>query len=201
MKKYKSKEQYCQTVNLKRFSKKYILIIPVIFCALLNSSLAHGQELIPFLKGKWVGKALYQATSTGFTSSKDSINFNISEQSYLEFKGDAESIRNGKKTSWGFVGYLGERGRNICFINQNNKKILVGYVINTRNYSSIKLYSWDEGNNRVIVYLLQKIESANNLKSNKQLGTNNFKSIQTVDNELKASQIFITSANNEFKKL
>jgi len=75
---------------------------------------------------------------------------------------------------------------------------LIGYIM-TNNL--IKLYSWDNKNNRAIVYILKKIESAENLKSNKQLGTNNFKSIQTVDNELKASQIFITSANNEFKKL
>lgn len=149
-------------VNLMRFQRKYILIIFISIFLLLVVPLANGQELIPFLRGKWVGKALYQATSTGFTSSKDSISFNISEQSYLEFKGDAESKSNGKKTLWSFEGYLGKRGRNICFINQNNKKILVGYVINTRNYSSIKLYSWDEGNNRVIVYLLQKIESVNN---------------------------------------
>jgi hypothetical protein len=112
-----------------RLLKKNVLIVIIISCALFNSSLAHGEELIPFLKGKWVGTILYQATSTGFTSSKDSISINILEQSYLEFKGDAESISNGKKTSWGFVGYLGKRGRNICFINQNNKKILVGYVI------------------------------------------------------------------------
>ncbi|HAR49008.1 hypothetical protein ER57_04030 [Smithella sp. SCADC] len=147
-----------------RLFKKNVLIIIIISCALFNSSLAHGQELIPFLKGKWVGKALYQATSTGFTSQKDSISLNILEQSYLEFKGDAEGISNGKKTSWEFVGYLGSRGRNICFINQANKKILVGYVIHTRNYSSIKLYRWDEGNNRVIVYLLQKIKSTDNFK-------------------------------------
>jgi hypothetical protein len=143
-----------------RLLKKNVLIIIIISCALFNSSLAHGQELIPFLKGKWVGKALYQATSTGFTSQKDSITLNISEQSYLEFKGDAESISNGKKISWGFIGYLGARGRNICFINQNNKKILVGYVINTTHYSSIKLYSWDNENNRAIVYLLQKNKPA-----------------------------------------
>ena len=145
-----------------RLLKKNVLIIIIISYALFNSSLAHGQELIPFLKGKWVGKALYQATSTGFTSQKDSISLNILEQSYLEFKGNAESISNGEKASWGFVGYLGNRGRNICFINQTNKKILVGYVINTRNYSSIKLYSWDNENKRAIVYLLRKIESKRN---------------------------------------
>lgn len=147
-----------------RLLKKNVLIIIIISCALFNGSLAHGQELIPFLKGKWVGKALYQATFTGFTSSKDSISLNILEQSYLEFKGNAESKSNEKKTSWVFEGYLGERGRNICFINQTNKKILVGYVIHTKHYSSIKLYSWDNENNRAIVYLLQKIESADNLK-------------------------------------
>jgi hypothetical protein len=143
-----------------RLLKKNVLIVIIISCALFNSSLAHGEELIPFLKGKWVGTILYQATSTGFTSSKDSISINILEQSYLEFKGDAESISNGKKTSWGFVGYLGKRGRNICFINQNNKKILVGYVIHTTHYSSIKLYSWDNENNRAIVYLLLKNKPA-----------------------------------------
>jgi hypothetical protein len=143
-----------------RLLKKNVLIVIIISCALFNSSLAHGEELIPFLKGKWVGTILYQATSTGFTSSKDSISINILEQSYLEFKGDAESISNGKKTSWGFVGYLGKRGRNICFINQNNKKILVGYVINTTHYSSIKLYSWDNENKTAIVYLLQKNKPA-----------------------------------------
>jgi hypothetical protein len=158
--KCKSKEQNSPTVKSTWFSKKSILIISVIFYTLFNSSLAHGQELIPFLKGKWVGKALYQATSTGFTSQKDFISLNILEQSYLEFKGDAERISNGKKTSWGFVGYLGERGRNICFINQTNKKILVGYVINTRNYSSIKLYSWDNENKTAIVYFLQKNKPA-----------------------------------------
>ncbi|PKN50823.1 MAG: hypothetical protein CVU55_15305 [Deltaproteobacteria bacterium HGW-Deltaproteobacteria-13] len=145
-----------------RLFKKNVLIIIIISCALLNSSLAHGQELIPFLKGKWVGTVLYQATSAGFISSKDFISLNILEQSYLEFKGDAESISNGKKTSWGFVGYLGKKGRNICFINQTNKKIFVGYVINTRHYSSIKLYSWDNENNRAIVYLLQKINPSDN---------------------------------------
>lgn len=143
-----------------RLLKKNVLITMMIFCALLNSSLAHGQELIPFLKGQWVGSVLYQATSAGFTSSQASISLHILEQSYLEFKGDAESISNGEKTSWGFVGYLGKRGRNICFINLTNKKILVGYVINTSHYSSIKLYSWDNENNRATVYLLRKIKPA-----------------------------------------
>ena len=196
--KFKSKEKYCSKIDLMRFSKKYILIISIISCALLNSSLANGQEPIPFLTGKWAGTVLYQATSNDFTSSKDSISLNILEQSSLEFKGNAERISNGKKTLWVFGGYLGKTGRNICLINENNKKMLIGYIM-TNNL--IKLYSWDNENNRAIVYILKKIESAENLKSNKQLGTNNFKSMQTVDNELKASQIFITSANNEFKKL
>lgn len=164
MTKCKSKEQNSPAVKATWFSKKSIVIIFIISCALFNRSIAHGQELIPFLKGKWVGKVLYQATSTGFTSQKDSIIINILDQSYLEFKGDAESISNGKKTSWGFAGYLGERGRNICFINQNNKKILVGYVINTRNYSLIKLYSWDNEHNKAIVYLLQKVTSVDILE-------------------------------------
>ena len=147
-------------IKLMIFSKKYIFIISIISFLLFNGSSASGQELIPLLKGKWGGTVLLQATPTGFTSSKDSISINILEQSYLEFKGDAESISNGKKTSWGFVGYLGKRGRNICFINQNNKKILVGYVINTTHYSSIKLYSWDNENKTAIVYLLQKNKPA-----------------------------------------
>ena len=50
----------------------------------------------------------------------------------------------------------------------------------------IKLYSWDDKNNRAIVYILKKIESADNFKSNKQLGLNNFIPLKTVDNELKA---------------
>ena len=99
---------------------------------------------------------MYQATSNGFTSSKDSISLNILEQSSLEFKGNAERISNGKKTLWVFEGYLGERGRNICFINQNNKKMLVGYIINSRGNNLIKLYSWDDENNRAIVYILKK---------------------------------------------
>jgi len=154
--KFKSKEKYCSKIDLIRFSKKYILIISIISCALLNSSLANGQELIPLLTGKWVGTVLYQATSTGFTSSKDSINLNILEQSDLEFKGNAKSKTNGKKTLWVFEGYLGERGRNICLINQNNKKKLVGYIINSRGNNLIKLYSWDDENNRAIVYILKK---------------------------------------------
>ena len=110
---------------------------------------------------------MYQATSTGFTSSKDSINFNILEQSFFEFKGNAESISNGKKTLWVFEGYLGKRGRNICFINQNNKKMLVGYVINNNGGNNlIKLYSWDDENNRAIVYILRKIKSTDNFKKN-----------------------------------
>ena len=153
----KSKEQNSLAVNSIWFSKKYILIISIVSCALLNSSLAHGQELIPFLKGKWVGTVLYQATSTGFTSSKDTISLNILEQSILAFKGNAESKSNGIKTLWVFEGYLGERGRNICFINQNNKKMLVGYVINNNGGNNlIKLYSWDDENNRAIVYILKK---------------------------------------------
>jgi hypothetical protein len=170
--KCKSKEKYCPKIDLIRFSKKYILIISIISCALLNSSLANGQELIPSLTGKWLGTVLYQATSTGFTSSKDSINLNISEQSSLEFKGNAEGISNGKKTLWFFGGYLGKRVRNICLINQNNKKMLIGYIMTN---DLIKLYSWDNENNRAIVYILKKIESADNLKSNKQLGLSTIK--------------------------
>jgi hypothetical protein len=140
-----------------RLLKKNILIIIIISCTLFNSSLAHGQEPIPSLTGKWIGTVLYQATSTGFTSSKDSIIFNILEQSFFEFKGNAENINNGKKTLWFFKGYLGERGRNICFINQNNKKMLVGYVINNNGGNNlIKLYSWDDENNRAIVYIMKK---------------------------------------------
>jgi hypothetical protein len=162
--KCKSKEKYCLTVNLMRFSKKYILIIFIISCSLLNSSLANGQELIPSLTGKWIGTVLFQATSSGFTSSKDSISLNILEQSFFKFMGNAESKSNGKKTLWVFEGYLGERGRNICLINQNNKKMLVGYIINSRDNNLIKLYSWDDANNTAIVYILRKIESADNLK-------------------------------------
>jgi len=165
--KFKSKEQYCQTDNLKIFSKKYILIISVIFFALLNSSLSNGQEPIPFLTGKWIGTVLYQATSTGFSSSNDSISLNVLEQSFFKFKGNAERISNGKKTLWVFEGYLGKRGRNICFINQNNKKMLVGYVINNNGGNNlIKLYSWDDENNRAVVYILRKIKSADNLEKN-----------------------------------
>jgi hypothetical protein len=143
--------------------KKNVLIIIIISCALFNSSLAHGQDPIPFLTGKWLGTVLYQATSTGFTSSKDSISFNVLEQSFFDFKGNAESITNGKKTLWLFKGYLGKRGRNICFINQNNKKMLVGYVINNNGGNNlIKLYSWDDENNRATVYILKKIKPTDN---------------------------------------
>jgi hypothetical protein len=124
--------------------------------------LANGQELIPFLRGKWVGTVLCQATSTGFTSSKDSISLNISEQSILEFKGNAESKSNGKKTLWSFEGYLGKRGRNICFINQNNKKMLIGYIMTNKITNNlIKLYSWDDENNRAVVYILKKESTVN----------------------------------------
>jgi hypothetical protein len=111
-----------------------------------------------------VGTVLYQATSTGFTSSKDLINLNILEQSILEFKGNAESKNNGQKTLWAFEGYLGERGRNVCLINQDNKKMLVGYMINNRDKNLIKLYSWDDKNNRATVYILRKRESTDNLE-------------------------------------
>jgi hypothetical protein len=150
-------------VNLMRFQRKYILIIFISIFLLLVVPLANGQELIPFLRGKWLGTVLYQATSTGFTSSKDSISINISEQSILEFKGNAESKSSGKKALWVFEGYLGKRGRNICLINQNNKKMLIGYIMTDKmNENLIKLYSWDDENNRAVVYLLRKIESADN---------------------------------------
>jgi len=139
-----------------KFSKKSILIISMIFYVLLNSHLAIGGELIPFLKGQWIGTVLYQATYSGFTSSSDSLNVNISEQSGLNFKGNTEAKNNGKKNLWFFEGYLGKRGRNICFINQSNKKMMVGYMI---SYNFIKLYSWDDQNNRAIVYILRKIET------------------------------------------
>jgi len=150
-------------VNLIRFQRKYVLIIFIILFLMLVVPLASGQELIPFLRGKWAGTVLYQATSTGFTSSKDSISINISEQSILEFKGNAESKSSEKKVSWVFDGYLGKRGRNICLINQDNKRMLIGYIITDKiNENLIKLYSWDDENNRAIVYLLRKIESAAN---------------------------------------
>ncbi|PKN51016.1 MAG: hypothetical protein CVU55_14225 [Deltaproteobacteria bacterium HGW-Deltaproteobacteria-13] len=172
------------TINLKRFSKKYILVIFIISFLLFDCSWASGQELIPPLKGKWGGTVLLQATSTGFTSSKDSIKFNILEQSNFNFKGNAESKNNGKKTLWVFEGYLGKTGRNICFINQNNKKILVGHIM-TNNV--IKLYSWDDENNRAIVYILsRKIESADNVESNKPPVLTNVISLKTADNESKA---------------
>jgi len=145
-----------------KFFKRYFLAIFCVFYALLYSSIAIGGELIPFLKGKWVGTALYRATYTGFSSSKDSINLNISRQSILNFGGNAESKNNGEKRQWVFKGYLGERGRNICIINQSDGKMLVGYVITNINRSIIKLYSWDDRNNKAIVYILRKIESADN---------------------------------------
>jgi len=145
-----------------KFLTKYILLISMVLFSTLNCSLAYGQELIPFLKGKWMGTVLCQATTSGFTSSKDSIKLNISEQSVLNFKGDAESIKNGKKTSWVFVGYLGEKGRNIVFIDQNNKKMLIGYVINRIRNNFIKLYSWDNESNQATVYMLKKVELAKN---------------------------------------
>jgi hypothetical protein len=47
---------------------------------LLYSSSANGQKLISHLKGKWFGTLLFRATSTGFTSLKNSISINILEQ-------------------------------------------------------------------------------------------------------------------------
>lgn len=138
------------------------MIISIVFFSLLNSSLAYGQEHIPFLTGKWVGKVLCQANTSGFTSSKDSIKLNISEQSVLKFKGDAENISNGKKTLWVFEGYLGEKGRNIVLIDQNNKKMLIGYVTNRIRSNFIKLYSWDNTSNKATVYILEKVEPAKN---------------------------------------
>jgi hypothetical protein len=77
---YKSKEKYRPGVNLMIFSQKYILITFIIFCVLLYSSSANGQKLISHLKGKWFGTLLFRATSTGFTSLKNSISINILEQ-------------------------------------------------------------------------------------------------------------------------
>jgi hypothetical protein len=162
MLKHKSKELYSPVIHLRRFTKKNILIISVIFFSLLNSSPSHGQELIPFLKGQWTGTALYQANSAGFTSSDDSIDLNISEQSFLKFNGNAKSKTNGKMTLWVFEGYLDEECRNICLINQSNKKILVGNMIIKRDDIIIKLYSWDDENNRIIIYILRKIAPSGN---------------------------------------
>lgn len=143
-----------------KLQKKCILIAYIISFALLYSSLACGNELIPPLKGKWIGTVLFQATPTGFTSLNNSINLNIIEQSGLEFKGNAERTSNGQNISCDFSGYLDKSGRNICFINHNNGKILIGYIIAN---NLIKLYSWDsDANNKVIVYVLKKIESADN---------------------------------------
>ena len=137
--------------------KKYILITSIIPLALLYSSLACGQELIPSLKGKWIGTALLQATSTGFTSLKNSINFNFIEQSKLELKGNAERKSNGQNISCDFSGYLDKSGRNIYLVNQNSKKIFIGYIMAN---NLIKLYSWDnDENDRVNVYILKKSES------------------------------------------
>ena len=47
--------------------------------------------------------------------------------------------------------------------------MLIGYIMTN---DLIKLYSWDNENNRAIVYILKKIESTDNFKSNKQLGLN-----------------------------
>ena len=159
--KYKCKEQYSLIVDIITLNK-YILIISIVFFSLLNSSLVHGQELIPFLKGKWEGTVLCQATTSGFKSSKDSIKLNISEQSVLKFKGNAESVNNGKKTSWIFKGFLGEKGRNIVLVDQNNRKMFIGYVINRIRNNFIKLYSWDNESNKATVYILKKVEPAKN---------------------------------------
>jgi len=157
--KYKCKEQYAPVVEIINLNK-YILIIFIVFFSLLNSSLVHGQELIPFLAGKWEGTVLCQATTSGFTSSKDSIKLNISKQSVLKFKGNAESVNNGKKTAWIFKGFLGEKGRNIVLVDQNSKKLLIGHVINRVRSNFIKLYAWDNERNTVSVYILEKVESA-----------------------------------------
>jgi hypothetical protein len=50
--------------------------------------------------------------------------------------------------------------------------MLIGYIMTN---DLIKLYSWDNENNRAIVYILKKIESTDNFKSNKQLGLNTLK--------------------------
>jgi hypothetical protein len=142
-----------------RIIKKQTLII-LITSLLFYGSSAYGQELVPLLKGKWVGTVLVQATSTGFSSLKNTISLNISEQSSLEFKGNAERKKDGKNISWNFGGYLDKKGRNNCLINQNNKNILIGYMINN---NLIKLYSWEnDENNKVVVYILKKNESGEN---------------------------------------
>ncbi|KQC06027.1 MAG: hypothetical protein APR62_08710 [Smithella sp. SDB] len=84
-----------------KFFKSNFLAIFLVFCLLLNSSVAIGGELIPFLRGKWVVTVLYQAICAGFFSSKDSINLNISKQSILNFAGNAESKSNGEKKAIG----------------------------------------------------------------------------------------------------
>jgi len=158
--KSKSKEQNCPRVNLMRLFKKHILIIFIISCSLLQGSLANGQELVPFLKGKWVGTVLFQATATGFTSVKNSINLNILEQASLKFKGNAERKSDSKNVIWDFWGYLDERGRNICFFNQNNENVLVGYIIAS---NLIKLYCWENReSNEITVYILRKIKTVPN---------------------------------------
>ncbi len=142
-----------------RIIKKQTLII-LITSLLFYGSSANSQELVPLLKGKWVGTVLVQATSTGFSSQKTSLSLNISEQVNLKFEGAAERKKDGKNILWGFEGYVDKKGRNICFINQNDKKILIGYMINN---NLIKLYSWEnDENNKVVVYILKKNESGEN---------------------------------------
>jgi hypothetical protein len=142
---------------------KILLIIVMLLSVLCQIS--NGQERGVSLKGQWSGSGLLCATPDGFTPSKDTIKINIYEQDNLKFKGRIERICHGHAFLQEVQGYLDKNKRNICFVDLENKDVIIGQV--TSN-SIIKLYWWDNREDmEITVYILSRAKSSPDKKDKK----------------------------------
>jgi hypothetical protein len=141
-------------------SSKIILIVTVTIFAFFQSTISHGQMMGSDLKGQWAGSGLLYAKGDGFSPSKDSIKMHISQQEDLTFKGRIERSYRGKMILQDIEGYIDKNMHNICFVDQKNKNVIIGYVASN---AIMKLYSWDNHESKeVTVYLLRKTVTAPN---------------------------------------
>jgi len=144
---------------------KILLIIVMLLSVLCQGTISNGQERGVSLKGQWSGSSLLYATPDGFTPSKGAIKINIYEQDDLKFKGKIERSYHGHAFLQEVQGYLDTNKRNICFIDQKNKNVIIGQV--TSN-SIMKLYCWDNREDmEITVYILNRAKSSPDQKDKK----------------------------------
>jgi hypothetical protein len=139
---------------------KIIIIVTVTAFALFQSATSNAQETDSLLKGKWIGNGSLNASTNGFSPSTDIIKMDIYQQEDSKFKGRLERIYRGNIVRQDIQGYLDHNRHNLCFIDQKNKNMTIGYVASK---TIMKLYCWENSeNSEITVYILRKTKSVTN---------------------------------------